>query len=66
MADLQQQNRNINPLINVQEDYGNQVTTLENGDFNNLIDDPGYIPNDDTDQMMDNMMEGNASLNNEY
>ena len=65
MADLQQQNRNINPLINVQEDYGNQVTTLENADFNNLIDDPGYIPNDDTDQM-DNMMEGNASLNNEY
>ena len=66
MADLQQQNRNINPLINVQEDYGNQITTLENADFNNLIDDPGYIPNDDTDQMMDNMMEGNASLNNEY
>jgi hypothetical protein len=50
MAELQQPNRNINnPLINVQEDYGNQVTTLENADFNNLIDDPGYIPNDDTD-----------------
>jgi hypothetical protein len=66
MAELQQPNRNINnPLINVQEDYGNQVTTLENADFNNLIDDPGYIPNDDTDQM-DNLMAGNASPNHAY
>jgi hypothetical protein len=66
MAELQQPNRNINnPLINVQEDYGNQVTTLENADFNNLIDDPGYIPNDDTDQM-DNLMVGNASPNHAY
>ncbi len=66
MADLQQPNRNINnPLINVQEDYGNQVTTLENADFHNLIDDPGYIPNDEMDQM-DNMMTGNASPNHAY
>ena len=49
----------------MQEDYGNQVTTLENPDFNNLVDDPGYMPNDETEQM-DNLMSGNASPNNAY